>query len=414
MPKKTFVIDGNVALHDSNFLTSFEENDLVLPMAVLEEIGKFVRGNGSINHHARETLRKTDTLSTVEMFNGGASLGPGLGKLKVRLFEQYDPKLVAKYPEKCTDHDLLNLCLKVGGSKPAILVSKKVALRIKAKSLGIQAEDYTTDRAPVLLRDEQVIDIVPAGVIDSIFAGEKPDISQGVYSILKSDSSSASCLCINGEAIKPQSASNIKAQNAQQQFALHALLDPTIPLVTLTGTAGTGKTLLALAAGLEKRKLYRRILLIRPLVMMGNLGYLPGSLEDKLDPFMQPLRDNLQVIKENSDHPEQYDKLLEEKKIEMEAIPYIRGRSIVKRYVIVDESQNLTSHEIKTFITRAGEGTKFVFTGDIRQIDNEYLDEYTNGLSVLIHKMNGSPLHRHVNMIHGLRSELAEFASKVL
>lgn len=412
MSKKTFVIDANVALHDSNFLTSFEENDLVLPMSVLEEIGRFVKGTGSINEHARETLKKVDSLSTAEMFNGGASLGEGLGRLKVRLFETYDPKVSSKYPDDCVDHKILNLCYKLGSG--VILVTKKVSLRIKAKSLGIQAEDYTTDRAPLLLRDEAYIEEVDQYIIDAVYSGKKPDVGKGRYTILKSNSSSSSCLCINGEPVKPQVASGIKAHNAQQIFALHALLDPRVSLVTLTGQAGTGKTLMALAAGIENRRLYRQILLVRPLVTMGNLGFLPGNLEEKLDPFMQPLRDNLDVIRENVDKPEFLEDLLKDRKIAMEALPYIRGRSIVKRYIIVDEAQNLTSHEIKTIITRAGDGTKFVFTGDIRQIDNEYLDEYTNGLSVLIHRMKDQPMHRHINMLQGVRSELSELASQLL
>jgi len=410
MSKKTFVIDANVALHDSNFLTSFGEHDLIMPMAVLDEIGRFVKGTASINHHAREILKKIDSLSTIQMFNGGASLGPGYGKLKVRLFEDYDKKISSFYPEDCPEHRILNLCYKLGSD--AILISKKTSLRIKARSVGVHAEDYNTDRAPKLLRDEAIIEEVSKETIDEVYAGKCPKVAMDDYTILKSGSSS--CLCYQGVAIKQQTASNIKAQNAQQNFALHALLDTEVPLVTLTGPAGTGKTLLALAAGLENRRLYRQILMVKPLITLGTLGFLPGNLEEKLDPFMQPLRDNLLIIKENNDKPDLYDKLMEEKKIAMEALPYIRGRSIVRCFIIVDEAQNLTDHEIKTIITRAGEGTKFIFTGDIRQIDNEYLDEYTNGLSVLIHKMKGQRIHRHINLLQGVRSELAEVASNVL
>lgn len=415
--KKTFVIDANVAFHDSAFLRSFEEHNLILPMAVIDQLDGHRKGPSTLNHHARETLKAVDKLSTKEMFNGGASLGEGLGKLRVRRFTGFDEDVKERYP-KDTSHDIqiLNLCYQLR-EENVILVTKKVSLRIKAQDMGLRAEDYTTDQTPLLLRDDPIIEEVPKSVIDDIFAGKKPDVAMDGYTILKpNDGGSGSCLAYQGRAIHSQTISGITPKNAQQTFSVDGLMDEDLPLMALTGKAGTGKTLLALAAAIAQRRAYRQILLVRPVVSMGEIGFLPGDINSKIGPYMQPLFDNLKVIKEHVHEKDRdlIDKMLEDEKIVIEPLPYIRGRSLYKIFMIVDESQNLTPHEVKTIVTRAGENAKIIFTGDIHQIDHEYLDERTNGLSYLIDKMHKSDLFRHVNLIHGLRSPLAKVAIDLL
>ncbi|NPA25170.1 MAG: PhoH family protein, partial [Deltaproteobacteria bacterium] len=338
------------------------------------------------------------------------------------------------------DHHILNLAFIIKKENPkrkVILVTKDVNLRMKAKAVGVFAEDYTSDHiadVKTLYSGSRTITGISDEFIDRLYGDEeKPQIAElpldkpltiNEYLILKSVSGKSALAAGDRESgrlrrVEKKSVAGIMPRNAEQIFAFDALLNPEIPLVTLTGKAGTGKTLLALAAGLEQRHRYRQIYLSRPLVPLSNkdIGYLPGDIKSKISPYTQPLFDNLGVIqsqnRENGDTPHFRD-LLEDEKLVISALSFIRGRSLVKIFFIVDEAQNLTPHEVKTIITRAGEGTKVVLTGDIFQIDHPYLDSHSNGLSHIIAKMQGQKLYAHVNLEKGERSKLAELASNLL
>ncbi|HQG47162.1 MAG TPA: PhoH family protein, partial [bacterium] len=317
-----------------------------------------------------------------------------------------------------------------------ILVSKDVNLRLKARALGLESQDYTTDKIKdidKLYRGKRLIEEVNPEIINRLFTApfevpaaeaEIEDPIANEYYILRNASKSV-LACFNPhtqmlERVEKLQAYGITPRNAEQSFALHALLNPAVPLVTLSGKAGTGKTLLTLAAALERRKEYRQIFLARPVVALSNkdLGYLPGDIESKLDPYMQPLYDNLSVIrnqfKESDERAQRIGEMLESGKLEIAPLAYIRGRSLDHIYFIVDEAQNLTPHEVKTIITRAGEGTKVVFTGDPSQIDTPYLDSRSTGLNYLINRMQGQAMYAHVTLEKGERSPLAELASDLL
>lgn len=436
---KLFVLDTNVILHDSSCLRRFEENDIALPITVLEELDQFKKGNGEIHYHAREFLRALDELPGDLLVEPGASLGEGLGSIRVMLGTALDSRLKSQLLSDSPDHRILNVALNLREAephRPIVLISKDSNLRLKAKSFGILAQDYTTDRAECLDRlytGKRTLFDMPSELIDRLY--EEPgeldfDAVPGLGTtvpnenfVLKNGSKSALATCRGGNPfltrISKPTAYGITARNAEQAFALSALLDDSIQLVTLTGKAGSGKTLLALAAGLECRKSYRQILLSRPTVPLSNrdLGFLPGDLSAKLDPYMQPLFDNLAVIRQepgNNDRAEKLQELLENQKLEITPLAYIRGRSLQRVYFIVDEAQNLTPHEVKTIITRAGEGTKIILTGDIRQIDHPYLDSRSNGLTYLINRMVGQSIYAHVTLEKSERSALAELASDLL
>jgi PhoH-like ATPase len=339
----------------------------------------------------------------------------------------------------CPDHRILNVALTLQqheSPRPVVLVSKDTNLRMKAKSLGLTAQDYSTDKVESFdklysgkrlvggLSSDSVRQFfdscghVPATDLDCV---DKPIANENF--ILRNGSKSVLATYNANERsfvrIDRLSASGITPRNAEQSFALRALLDDQLKLVTLTGKAGSGKTLLALAAAMECRSRYRQILLARPAVPLSNrdLGFLPGDIDAKLDPYMQPLYDNLAVMKHPIGEANGYQRgpeLLAANHVEVTPLAYIRGRSLQRVFFIVDEAQNLTPHEIKTIITRVGEGTKIVFTGDIHQIDHPYLDSLSNGMSYLINRMVGQPLYGHVSLEKGERSELAELASNLL
>ena len=332
---------------------------------------------------------------------------------------------------------LVTMYRKKNKDKAVVLVSKDVNLRMKARSVGLKAEDYTTDhvseKGMLYSGCRQEVD-VPLDVIEQLYGSaseikkedfhcEKPFLANE-FIIVKNGQKSALAIYKRDmdvvQLIFKKSVYGILPRNAEQSFAVHALLDNTLPLVTVTGKAGTGKTLLALAAALESRKKYRQVLLTRPVVPLSNkdIGFLPGDIQSKIGPYMQPLFDNLGVIRgqfsEKSDMFGQLQRMVDDEKLVIEPLAYIRGRSLVKKYMIVDEAQNLTPHEVKTIITRAGEGTKIVLTGDIHQIDHPYLDSNSNGLSTLIDRMQGQKLYAHIDLQKGERSELAELASDQL
>jgi PhoH-like ATPase len=440
LKKKTFVLDTNVVLHDGACIYQFQEHDIVLPITVIEELDGFKKGKEIINCNAREFLRSLDALTEDKLFNGGIPIGHGKGKISILLNLDIHERLNNNFSMNKPDHFILNTVCHVASERSdsqVILVTKDVNLRMKAKSIGLIAEDYTSDHVKDvagIYRGKRVVEHMPGSMIEALYRipyEVEPHqvflttpLFSNEYMILRNGSKSA--LGVFDPAIRRirrvenRSCFGIKPRNAEQTFALDALLNQDIPLVTLTGKAGTGKTLLALAAALESRSLFRQIFLARPAVPLSNrdIGYLPGDIANKLDPYMQPLYDNLSVIENrlSSDHTRRFQikELFETEKIVITPLSYIRGRSIVKVFFIVDEAQNLTPHEVKTIITRAGEGTKIVFTGDIFQIDHPYLDSQSNGLSYLIERMKGQPLYAHVNLEKGERSELSDLAINLL
>ena len=437
---KVFVLDTNVILHDSSCINHFQEHDVVIPITVLEELDHFKTGNQTLNFHAREFLRELDDLSGVKLFDGGLKIGPRQGNISIKLDREIHPDLSKNFSSKIPDHQILNIAYhlaKTTPSKQIILVTKDVNLRMKAKAAGLLSQDYTTDHVKdisTLYKGHRRIDETPNELMNQLYEApfevdptesfpmELPAPNE--YFILRNDHRSA--LATNNAfkkriiRIDKNPAYGIIPRNAEQTFVLDALMNPDIKLVTITGKAGTGKTLLALAAALESRKNYAQIFMARPVVPLSNkdIGFLPGDIQSKLDPYMQPLYDNLGVIRnqfpESSPKHQKIKDMLDQQKLMIAPLSYIRGRSLVKIFFIVDEAQNLTPHEVKTIITRAGDGTKLVFTGDIFQIDHPYLNLESNGLSYLIDRMHGQNLYAHINLEKGERSELADIASTLL
>jgi PhoH-like ATPase len=440
---KIFILDTNVILHDSTCILQFQENDVVIPLTVLEELDQFKRGSQVINLNAREFSRTLDSLTGQDIFNGGVSMGEDRGQLRIAISRGLSQEIREVFKEDTPDHRILGTALewqkKYKESNTVILVTKDVNLRMKAKALGILAEDYTTDRIGSIeelysgkqviedFDDDKIIELfqppfeVPAEPLLERLNGEA---LPNKYFILRNGNRSVLAnLDQNREHLRKVDKNviyGITPRNAEQTFAVDALTNHDIQLVSLTGKAGTGKTLLALASALQVRKYYRQIFIARPIVPLSNkdIGFLPGDVESKLAPYMTPLWDNLKVIQdqfpETDKNHQLIDSLIKEEKLVIEPLSYIRGRSLQRIFFIVDEAQNLTPHEIKTIITRAGEGSKLVFTGDIYQIDHPYLDGQSNGLSYLIDRFKGQRLYAHVNLEKGERSELAELASNLL
>ena len=437
--KKIFVLDTSVILHDHNSLNCFEENDVAIPITVLEELDNFKRGNDTKNFEAREFIRILDRLSNDFTLQDWIPInGSEKGKFKIVMENEFLITDAVKIFGNKNDHKILNaaLSLKVSNKESkVILVSKDINLRLKAKALNIIAEDFETgkiDRDSTLYNGKQIIENIESDFINKLYKqGQNNDVSilknkivsNGFY-ILKNGKSSVlgyyNPFDEQLERVEKQYVYGIKPKNAEQTFALHALLNPDIKLMSLQGVAGTGKTLLALASALEQHNLYHQIVLARPIVPLSNkdIGYLPGNAEDKINPYMQPLFDNLKFIKNQFGEKEKkYRKIVEmeeQGKLKISALAYIRGRSLSNVIFIVDEAQNLTPHEVKTIITRAGENTKIIFTGDVFQIDTPYLDEQSNGLSYLIDRLKGNDLFAHITLEKGERSELANLANQLL
>ncbi|MCF6245860.1 MAG: PhoH family protein [Desulfobacula sp.] len=438
--KKIFVLDTNVILHDSSCINQFKDNDIYIPITVIEELDRFKKGNDVINSNARDFLRSLDALSSDSMLNGGAPIDNGDSRICIRLDTPLDDVIKKNFTQITSDIRILNIAYTVAKKhdfKNVIFVTKDVNLRLRARSIGLKTENYNSkyvENLSEMYTGLKVVDDVDEKLLDALY--QKPyEIEPSIFEqedtiynnehlVLKNGSKSALAF-LDGKTrkirrIQPATCFGVKPRNSEQAFALSAMLNPDIPLVTVSGKAGTGKTLLALAAALERKRYYRQIFIARPVVPLSNkdIGFLPGDIASKLDPYMQPLYDNLSVIQnhfnETNGHTKKIKELIEEEKIVITPISYIRGRSIVKVFFIVDEAQNLTPHEVKTIITRAGEGTKIVFTGDIYQIDHPYLDSQTNGLAFIIEKMKGQKVYAHINLEKGERSELAELASKIL
>jgi PhoH-like ATPase len=435
---KIFVLDTNVVLYDHRCIHSFEEHNVVIPITLLEEIDKFKRGNEIINYNAREFSRELDELIGDDLLSEGVKLPSG-GCVIVRAEVVRDEYLRSIFWEDSPDHRILALAYNLAseyGRERVFLVTKDINLRMKGKSIGIHSEDYETGKIKdidELYTGKNIIEHVASETIDNLFhKGEVPvaSVREGLnpspneYFILRNGTkSSLATFESDGSSLRlveKKRCYGISPRNAEQSFALDALTNPDVKLVTLAGKSGTGKTLMALAAALERRKDYKQILLARPIIPLSNrdIGYLPGDIKSKLDPYMQPLFDNLAVIKnqfdEDSPDYRRIAEMVASEKLLIMALAYIRGRSLSKVYFIVDEAQNLTPHEVKTIITRAGEGTKIVFTGDPYQIDTPYLDSRSNGLTYLIDKMKGQSLYAHVTLERGERSDLADIASDIL
>lgn len=436
---KIFILDTNVILHDHTCIYKFQDNDIILPITVLEELDKFKHGNDLINYQAREFVRFLDKIVGDELFNGGKSLGKGKGKFFIETGKPFSEELKASFNEDIPDHRILAIAEFASKTYPkrnVILISKDINLRMKAKSLGIKAEDYKTDK----VTDENVLDKnittfenYDDRIIETLYEqgsfsaedlkdGYKPEYNECF--IFKGHNSSVLARYESKSnrifRVEKKAAYGIKPRNAEQTFSLNVLMDPDIKLIGLTGKAGTGKTLLALAAAIEMHKSFDQILLARPIVALSNrdLGFLPGDASEKISPYMQPLFDNLSVIKHvfnpRSQEYQKIEELIKEEKLIITPLAYIRGRSLSNAFFIIDEAQNLTPHEIKTIITRAGEGTKMVFTGDMQQIDSPYLDTKSNGLAYMTDRMKNQEIFAHINLLKGERSYLAELASDLL
>ena len=437
--QKIFVLDTSVLLHDHQAITNFQKNDVAIPITVLEELDKFKIGNDTKNFSAREVIRFIDKLSGNNSLQEWIILGAGLGKFKVVL--ESNPKEVNAeyiYSVGKNDHKIINsaLYLKENESKrEVVLITKDINLRIKAKALGIAAEDYETGKVSNVELDQSssyTLDGIDSEVIRHIFTKGKVE-EDGIlgakkatngYYILKNGKSSSLAyynhVTDHIERIEKEFVYGIKPKNAEQAFAFHALLNPHVKLVALQGVAGTGKTLLALASALEQSKNFNQIILARPIIPLSNrdIGYLPGDANDKIGPYMEPLWDNLKFIKSQFGENEKKHRAIldmeQAGKIIITPLAFIRGRSLSNIMFIVDEAQNLTPHEVKTIITRAGENTKIIFTGDVHQIDTPYLDENSNGLAYLIDKLKGQDLFSNVKLEKGERSELANLANELL
>jgi len=435
---KIFILDTSVILYDHDAFLNFHEHDVALPIQVLEELDNFKSGNETRSIEARGFIRLMEKMSQHKLLDQWIPLGTG-GKFKVIM----DHKPAAVDAEKLfgsdkVDHRILNAALFLQEENPrrkVILVSKDICLRLKAKSLNIHAEDYETGKVKnvddlysglttISSVSSDVINILKKKKIVKADGIEGIDESRNYYYQLKNGRSTA--LAFYNSSLKElrlvsaQSVFNISPRNPEQSCAMHALLNPDIKLVTILGNAGTGKTLLAAACALELRRNFRQIYVTRPVVPLSNkeIGFLPGDVKSKIDPYMAPIWDNLKYIKEqnstNEKVQDKIDELIENGKIAITPLAFIRGRTLSKIFFIVDEAQNLTPHEIKTIISRAGQDTKIVFTGDIYQIDTPYLDAESNGLSYLIDKAQGHPLYAHITLHKGERSPLASLAIELL
>lgn len=439
--RKIFVLDTSVILYEHNSIMNFAEHDVVIPITVLEELDQFKKGNDTKNFEAREFIRMLDNLAKDKMIHNWTPLN-GKTKGNFRVLMNPDNNINANiiFGEEKNDHKILNAALHLQQTekdRKVILVSKDINLRLKAKSLEIHAEDYETGKIKNISELENtgkynLTDVDPSvinrlyeshSIESKVVLGNKKRIANAYY-IIKSEKNSVLAYYNPDEntmeRVDKKIAYNIKPRNAEQTFALHAILNPRIKLVSIQGVAGTGKTLLALAGALEQRRDFKQIYLARPIVPLSNkdIGYLPGDIKSKLNPYMEPLWDNLKFIqnqfKESDKEYQKITEMVNQEKLVIQPLAYIRGRSISNIFFIVDEAQNLTPHEVKTIISRAGENTKIIFTGDVFQIDTPYLDSQSNGLSYLIDRVKDHPLYAHIKLEKGERSELANLANDLL
>ena len=443
---KIFVLDTNVPLHDHKAIRRFRDNNLVIPIAVVEELDKFKKGNDTLSYNARHFLRDLDKISEGKSFGQeGLPIGKDLGLIKVEPNHPFPDNLKGLFIDDIQDHRILATAIWVRDNHPGTfvaLVTKDVNLRMKAKAAGMEVQDYLTDRVDEARIENansevQYYSVDPTLMQELVYGSgnaidwkhvvsKKPEANQ-LFKLRWEGEKDSEVVCARFDEdrdkivlIRSHSAYGIKPRNDEQKMALDALMNPKVKLVTLTGGAGTGKTLLALAAALEQENDFDHIYISRPTVILGNqdIGFLPGDKNTKMTPFLQPLMDNLNVIKgqfkASSREAQHLDGLLKDEKLIIEPLAYIRGRSLGNAFFIIDEAQNLTPLEVKTIVTRAGEGTKIVLTGDIFQIDQPYLDQWSNGLTHTGEKMDGQKLFQHVFLRKGERSDLSEIAAKLL
>jgi PhoH-like ATPase len=434
---KNYILDTNVLLHDPNSLVSFQENNVLIPIEVIEEIDRFKREPSELGQNARTVSRTLDDLRSKGRLSEGVGL-PNGGHLRI-IFNDKNGNGTVHMGNNTVDSRIVSLALHVHKGEPkipTILVTKDINLRIKADALGLQAEDYETDR--VFLKD------LYTGMFEKQVSAEKMtqfrangelELSDGVtycpneYCTLSEEKNAKRTALTKVDATgtklipiidSREGVWGIKPRNREQHFAFDALLDDRIKLVTLMGKAGTGKTLMAMAAGLKRTVLdreFRRLVVARPTISMGKeLGFLPGSLEEKLTPWMQPIHDTLELLGDlnmGHEHRRSND-LIRSGLIVVEALSYIRGRSIANQFMVIDEAQNLTPLEVKTIVTRVGQATKIVFTGDPYQIDNPYVDSSSNGFNYIVSKFRSERMAAHIELQKGERSELAELAANIL
>lgn len=436
--RKVFVLDTSVILYDHSAIQNFQEHDVAIPITVLEELDNFKKGNDIKNFEAREFIRFIDKLSAEHKLQEWIPLnGKTKGSFRVVMNQSVSLDAVKVFGDK-NDHHILNSAIQIQQEQPdrkVVLVTKDINLRLKARALNLISEDYETGKiqdVAGLYTGSDTVEDVPANLINELYEKGVCEVDNVLptppldnhFFILKSFKNSVLSFYNSAdkvlERVDKHNAFGVKPRNAEQAFALHALLNPNIKLVSVQGVAGTGKTLLALASALEQRRNYKQIYLARPIVPLSNkdIGYLPGDIKSKLNPYMEPLWDNLKYIQnqypETSKEYQKIKDMVEQEKLMITPLAYIRGRSLSNIIFIVDEAQNLTPHEVKTIISRAGENTKIIFTGDIYQIDTPYLDSQSNGLSYLIDRAKNHPLYAHITLLKGERSELANLANELL
>lgn len=438
--KKIFVLDTSVILFSHDSILNFAEHDVGLPITVLEELDMFKKGNDTKNFEAREFIRLLDRLAKGHSLQDWIPLnGKTKGSFKVIMESDTTVDATKVFNDEKNDHHILNAALTMQQQEPdrkITLVSKDINLRLKAKSLELHAEDYETGKIKNVntlttgkneledINSEHIDELFKRNVIDRKKILKRKKFPANNYFILKSEKNSVlgyyNPTDDSIEKVEKNTVYGVKPKNAEQTFAMHAMLNPNIRLVSINGVAGTGKTLLALASALEQRRNFKQIYLARPIVPLSNkdIGYLPGDIKSKLNPYMEPLWDNLKFIqhqwKESDKEFTRITDMVNQEKLMITPLAYIRGRSLSNIFFIVDEAQNLTPHEVKTIITRAGENTKIIFTGDIYQIDTPYLDSQSNGLSYLIDRIKDHPMFAHITLEKGERSDLANLANELL
>ena len=439
MAKKTYVIDTSVFLSDANALYRFKNNDIVIPIKVLEEIDKHKKRQDSVGFNARLIIKHLDELRGKGSLHKGLRLGKGMGILRVA---KASTELPSDLDFNVPDHQILSVAFhesKQNEKRKVIMVSRDINMRVIADSLGLLSEDYETNS--IVENKDKVYEGFTEVLVDDEFIErfydyeemilEESMVKEKLYPnqfllLISSSNPKKSAICRFSDHKRPLKPINVKEyskswgvvpRNKEQTFAYDLLFDDNIPLVSLIGRAGSGKTLMAIAAGLEQvvgfaERKYKKIVVSRPVQPMGkDIGFLPGTMEEKMGPWLMPIHDNLEFILGNKHQIKSY---FEKGQIEVEALTYIRGRSISNAFIIIDEAQNLTAHEVKTIITRVGEGTKVILTGDIEQIDNVYTNETSNGLTYAIEKFKHAELAGHITFRKGERSKIATLASKVL